>query len=297
MNNCFLDYLKEQDVEIVYDFPLKQLSAIGIGANASVLLRPKTEVAFINILSTVYSKAVNCRIVGRMSNILPPDEDFDGVVLCTSKLNGYSVAENILNVQCGASLSKIIKRLSEKNLGGFEALYGIPGSVGGMLVSNAGAFGTQISECVIDARLYDFKKGVITLSNKELCFAYRDSIIQKEGLIVLSARLSLTATDKNTSLEKIRAFTEKRRATQPYGKKSLGSIFKRYGDVPIARLIDSLGLKGYRIGGAEISKKHAGFIIAHEGAKAEDVSALIQFIKTKIYSEYGIVPEEEIKYF
>ena len=296
MDSCFLDFLNKQDVEIFKSFPLSRLSSIGIGGAASLLVYPKTIESLTSVISLCTEARVPYVVLGRMSNVLVSDSGFDGVVVSTTKINRYSVAENVLTAECGASISKIISELSQNSLGGFENLYGIPGTLGGMVNSNAGAFGTEISDVFIDATVYSDEVGIFTLGLDEAELSYRHSSLKSMKLTLLSARLRVECVDKATSTQKLRFALNRRRETQPYGERSLGSIFKRCGDIPVARLIDELGLKGLSLGGAFVSEKHAGFIVARGNATARDVKELIKIIKERIYTKYKILVSEEIEY-
>ncbi len=297
MLRCFTEFLKKHDVEYVESFDISSVSSIGIGGKACLAVMPNDADKLIKVLDFIISNRIKYKIVGQMSNILPSDALYDGVLVLTRKMQGYSVAENVLTVNCGAKLSSVLSRIAKINLGGMEELFGIPGSVGGMVLGNAGAYGKSILDFFVDAEIYSPSKKCVSLFDcSQMNFSYRNSSIKNTDNVLLSARFSLDYVPYEIIKEKMKDVISKRKKAQPYFAKSLGSIFLRCGDIPTSLMIDRLGLKGYRIGGAEISTKHAGFIINKENASSEDVKALISFVKEKISSFYGVMPKEEIEY-
>ena len=296
MTKCFQDFLKKQDVEYYENLNISHLSSIGIGTMARFVVFPNSIDALINTVNFIVDKKIKFKILGRLTNVLPQDEFYNGVLLLTRKLNRYYVAENVLNVECGAKFSKIISELADINFGGMEKLFGIPGSVGGMVYGNAGAYGVAVSDFLINAYVYSpSEKKILLLSKEDLNFSYRYSSIKDTDLILLNATFTLINIPSESVKNNIRQTIEQRKNTQPFGEKSIGSVFKRNGDIPISRLIDNLGLKGLRVGGAEVSKKHAGFIVNVGGATAKDYIELVEILKHKIKDTYGIQPEEEIE--
>lgn len=297
MLRCFIEFLKKHDVEYVESFDISRISTIGIGGNALLAVIPNDTDKLIKVLDFLKDNRLQYKIVGEMSNILPRDDFYDGILLLTRKIRCYSLAENVLTVDCGAKLSSVLSKVARKNLGGMEELFGIPGSVGGMVSGNAGAYGKSISDFLVEAKIYSpSKKRVASLRRDQMDFSYRSSSIKNTDCVLLSASFSLESIPYEKIKEKMQSVISKRKSAQPYSEKSLGSIFLRCGDTPTSLMIDRLGLKGYRIGDAEISVKHAGFIINRGNATSADVKELIAFIKDKIYSCYGVIPKEEIEY-
>ena len=297
MHRCFVDFLKKHDVEYSELFDISCISSIGIGGAARVAVMPSNADELIKILDYLKGTGLEYKVVGAMSNILPPDGCYDGALLITRKMSRYSFEKNILTVDCGARLSAVLSSAARFNLGGMEELFGIPGTVGGMVFGNAGAYEKSVSDFFIDASIYyPSKNTVCTLNRNDMQFSYRRSAIKGTEAVLLSARFLLEDVPCETVRKRMKAIIRERKERQPYSEKSLGSVFLRCGDVPSSLIIDRLGLKGYRIGGAEISKKHAGFIINTGGATSADVKALVVFIKDKIFSSYGVIPNEEIEY-
>lgn len=293
MTDRFFDYLKEQDVKIYRNCNISRYSTIGIGGHATLIL-PQTPDSFVFTLDYLREEKIEYKVVGRASNILFPDKDVESVIIKTTNLNRFFVTDRLLYTECGASFSKTINELANLGYGGFESLYCIPGTVGGMIYQNAGAYGKAISDNLVDALVY-FDGEIKRVDRDELSFAYRSSSLSKSGGILLSARFILNESQPDSIISSLLKVRERRNKNQPTDKRSLGSIFKRTDGIPISMLIDKAGLKGYKIGGAEISKKHAGFIINNGGATASDVIALINLIKSTLYYRYGIIPELEIE--
>ena len=296
MREEILDFLKMHDVKYKEDINLASISPIRIGDAASIVAYPDEESKLCK-LATLLSKAkIKHKIVGRMSNLLPPDKKYEGVVVRSDLLKSCYLSENALTVSAGMSLAACANFLCKSSLSGFEGLSGIPGSIGGALIGNAGAFGMEISDTLLDIRVFDLKTESIRILQKEDCgFTYRHSELRNGELIILSARFLLKKSDRasvSAEMERCKAI---RLLTQPR-EPSLGSTFKRPGqDVFAARLIDQCGLKGYRIGGAEISKKHAGFIINSGSATASDYIELSEYARNCVYENYKISLEREIE--
>ncbi len=296
MTGSLLSFLKKQDVEAYSGYQISKKSSIGIGGEAALCALPNTEEKLIYTVDLLRECGVEYKLVGGMTNVLPRDEKYEGAIVITSKYACYNTAENAVNVSCGMGLSALIRRLSQLSLGGLSPLYGIPGSLGGAAVGNAGALGLSLSDVLVCALVYSpSEKKKYVMSNEDMRYSYRHSALSEGDLILLSATLRLKETDRGEILRQLDECISKRKSTQPYGEKSLGSVFKRYDGIPVSRLIDEAGLKGFRIGGAEISEKHAGFIVNRKNATAADVRALAEFIRARLFSLYGIEPDLEIK--
>lgn len=293
-----LDFLKKQDIEYSVQFDISTASYIKIGGKAACAAMPNSTEKLIKLVDFLKEENIPYRLVGAMSNILPPDTDYPGVLIITTKCDRYCVAENEINLDCGVKLSKILRSLSAGGLCGMESLFAIPGTVGGMIYSNAGAYSASISDRLITATLYSpKKKEIFTLSKSEMSFSYRHSTLIGTDNILLSANFLLCNDNPTDIAKRITAVAKLRREAQPYNMPSLGSVFKRSGDTPISLLIDRLGLKGFSVGGAQISKKHAGFIVNTGMATEKDFLELVAIIKDRVYDRYGITPEEEIELF
>lgn len=288
--------LKKWDVEYFENFEISKISYVGIGGVARLYVLPSSKDTFINLLSYLYVSNLKFKVVGRMSNILFAGSNFDGVLIGTVKINGYSLTETEVDVDCGASMSYVIKSLAKLSLGGLEEIYSIPASLGGMIYSNAGAYGKCISDFIKYAVCFDARRQtVVKIYKDEMDFSYRSSIFSKKPLYILSAEIGFKRGEADEIEKRLSEILQRRIASQPLNQKSLGSVFKREGDTPISRLIDLAGLKGRRVGNAQISPKHAGFIVNLGGACAEDYLGIIEIIKTTLYEKYSIIPKEEIE--
>ena len=289
--------LKEKEVQFIENVGFNSLTTIKCGGIASIVVLPRTTRELIFVLKSAYNSNVPFRVVGNMSNILPPDGLYDGIIIKTTALNGIFVSGNTVSAECGVRISKLIWHAAHLNLGGAEGLFMIPGTLGGMIYGNAGAYGVSISDVFVDGAFYDVKNdNVITLTLADMDFSYRHSVLSSHELYLLQARLSLRPTPFANIKSKITALAKMRRDTQPISQPSLGSVFRRDGDIIPARIIDELGLKGTRIGGAMVSEKHAGFIVNYDTATSDDVKALIEKIKNTVADRLSLNLNCEIEY-
>jgi len=240
--------------------------------------------------------SMNYVLLGAGSNILFMDEGFDGVVIYTGLLNRWLVEkDNYILVGAGVKLSELVEFSVDRGVSGFEELAGIPGSVGGAVNMNAGAFNTEIKDVLTECVAYDMvRKGIISLSNADCKFGYRIA----EGLknrIVLFAKFKKMYGDKKYLKSKVDEILKKRDSKQPLEYPSCGSVFKRPKGDYAGRLIEECGLKGYKIGGAMVSEKHANFIVNLGDAKAKDILDLIEFVQNEVYKKFNILLEPEVK--
>lgn len=297
MKGELIRFLKMNDVEYKENLPLAKISPIRIGAEAEAVAYPDDSYKLCSLIGFLEKGKIRYKIAGRMSNLLPPDEKYDGVIIRTDRINSYSICDNSLTVSCGVSLPFVSRLLLDAGLSGFEGLSGIPGSIGGAIVGNAGAFGREIADLITDLFVYDIENdNVIRLSKADCDFRYRHSALKGKPLVVLSAQFAFSPTDPANIKAEMDRCGGVRKSTQPVDKFSLGSAFKRPADnISAARLIDECGLKGYSVGGAMISEKHAGFIINKGGATAGDYIALSDYAANKVYEKFSISLEREVE--
>ncbi len=264
-----------------------------IGGPARLFLDAHSVDAVLGALDVLGGFGISPLILGNGSNLVVSDDGIDGVVLKLS-CNKISVSGNKIFAEAGATLSSVASIAQRQGLGGFEFAHGIPGSVGGALVMNAGAYGGEISQ-VLTKSTYISPGGVFTIPNEEHKFGYRTGIYkQNPAFTVLSAEFSLYEDDPDVISSKMRELAERRRDKQPLEFPSAGSVFKRPEGHFAGALIEQCGLKGFSIGGAEVSKKHAGFIINRGGATAADVKKLVEYIRNTVLKETGVTLECEI---
>ena len=293
-----IDFLKLNDVEYKENLKLGEISTVGIGGTSDFVAYPDSKERLILLLSFLKNNKIRYIVVGRMTNVLFPDEKYSGVVIRTDRISSYTIQENVLNVDCGMTMPYLANALCKAGLSGFEGLSGIPGSIGGAIVGNAGAFGSEIADMLIDVDCFDFASGeVVCIPKSELIFSYRTSAFkQNMSLAILSARFKLCRRNPELIKADMNKFQQIRKSTQPIGQLSLGSTFKRCkSDMPAARLIDECGLKGVTLGGAQVSAKHAGFIVNTGVATAKDYLSLISYIKKCVQDKFGIILEPEIE--
>lgn len=277
-----------------YNVPLARYTTFRIGGPAAALLHAACEEDIAAALAWAKKEQVPCLVVGNGSNLLAPDTGFDGLIVRLGRaFSAIAVTENTVTAQAGALLSSVAAAAAKAGLTGLEFAQGIPGSLGGALMMNAGAYGGEMCQVVASVRaLVD--GSFVEYTNAQLNFSYRHSILKEKNAVALSAVLTLAPGDPTqieTAMAELRA---KRSASQPLELPSAGSTFKRPVGGYAARLIDECGLKGARIGGAQVSEKHAGFIVNTGGATYEDVLALMRHVRRVVLEKTGIVLENEV---
>ncbi len=278
---------------------LSNCSTFRIGGPVSFAVYPNCEQGVIAALEAAEFAMMPLRVVGSGSNILFPDEGFEGAILFTRNLCRVSFEGTILRAGAGVALSTLAIEAAKKGLSGLEFAYGIPGSLGGGVYMNAGAYDHELAEVVVESRYYDVKhRGLGYFRENEHEFAYRHSVYKTDGdLIILAARMDLREDDPTAIKARMDDYMERRRSKQPLEYPSAGSAFKRYPGYFTAKLIDEVGLKGVSVGDAAVSEKHAGFVINKGSATAAQVKELMAMIEERIYEKYGIHIEREIIYF
>ncbi|MBQ8690181.1 MAG: UDP-N-acetylmuramate dehydrogenase [Clostridia bacterium] len=295
INNLFA-FFDEKDVEYKRNEPMAPYTSVRIGGSAAVIAFPRTQNQLKQVMRYLYLHGIRHRVIGKMTNLLPLDEGYDGVLVCTASLTGFSVTNCLVTVEAGAMTSALIIRMARYNLGGLELLVGIPGTVGGMVASNAGAYGLDMASVLRDVTLYFPRDDLtMTLTASSLGFSYRSSMIKSSKATVLSARIDFKEKEADIIYSDITKIKEKRAETQPIKSYSLGSVFKRLPDgTSAAYLIDRCGLKGTRIGGASISEKHAGFIVNHGTATSQDFLDLVALARQTVREKFAVELETEI---
>lgn len=284
-------------IVIEKNFPLSQHCTFKIGGPADIAAYPRDIDALSYLAVTAASLGVPYITLGNGSNVLVSDDGYRGLVIITTKLNSIRSDDNKITAECGASLISVTREALGAALTGIEFAYGIPGSVGGAVFMNAGAYEGQMSDVIGNVKYLDTKKNkIIEISNAECNFGYRTSIFSDDSTkIVLSAVFALEPGGYDDIKSKMDDYMQRRIDKQPLEYPSAGSIFKRCPGHFTGRLIEEAGLKGMSVGGAMISPKHAGFIINTGTATAADVLALISLVKQRIYNDKGIVIECEVR--
>ncbi len=257
------------------------------------LLSPGNKWELVGIIRSFLEKNVVFKIIGGGSNTMIRD-DLEIPLVETSQLDELEFDGNHIVVQSGAKLSRIVSEASAKGLSGLEFASGIPGTIGGAVFMNSGAFGGEVSNCVETVEVMDRNGHVKTMVPSELDFSYRHSIFHRESHWILGCVLKLSYSTPEKVKEKSRKFLESKRTSQPLNMPSVGCIFKNPDGDYAARLIDESGLKGYRIGGVEVSKKHAGFFVNIGGATFDDFRRMYEEVSGKVKERFGVELEPEI---
>lgn len=285
----------QPSVTVVADEPMKNHTSFRIGGKADIFVSVKNENEAISAIEVFKNLGVEYTVIGNGSNLLVSDEGIDGAVLCLGKeFSCVSCEGNIIRATAGTLLSKIASVALENSLTGFEFASGIPGSLGGALVMNAGAYGGEMKDVTVSTKYIDVNGNICECTGVDHGFGYRRSRFQK-GEIILSSVLEL----KNGNPEEIRAYmrelAEKRREKQPIEYPSAGSTFKRPEGYFAAKLIDDAGLRGYRVGDAMVSEKHCGFVINTGEATFADVMSVIEHCREVVFEKYGVNLEPEVR--
>lgn len=275
--------------------PMTKHTSFHIGGPAELMAQPQSEAELQSLLLKAAEAAVPVTLVGNGSNLLVRDKGIRGLVIkLGSMLRDIKVSGNMLTFGSGVSLAQASKKAAELGLSGMEFAVGIPGSIGGAVYMNAGAYDGEMSKVVKSVRVMDAAGEVSELSAGELDFGYRHSALQGSSKIVTSVTVELAAGDKQAIAEKMADFSNRRITKQPLELPSAGSMFKRPLGYFAGTLIDQTGLKGYTVGGAQVSTKHAGFVVNIGGATAADVLQLISDVQAKVFAAHGVHLEPEV---
>ena len=275
--------------------PLARHTTFRVGGPADVLFLPESAQVLQRAMELAREAGEDCLVIGNGSNLLVRDGGVRGLVIkLAGPMSGVSVEGTAIRAQAGASLSQVSRAALQASLTGLEFASGIPGSLGGALAMNAGAYGGELSQVVREAMvLMDGR--VQTLSREELAMGYRTTRVLREGGIVLSAVLDLKEGDAPQIAATMDDLNRRRREKQPLSFPSAGSTFKRPEGYFAGALIEQAGLKGYAIGGAQVSEKHAGFLINRGGATASDLLRLIEYVQERVYAQSGVRLETEVR--
>lgn len=280
------EFILQED--IYTNEPMSKHTTFKIGGTADIFVKLRNTEQIEKLLNLCKNKNVPIKIIGNGSNILVKDNGVRGIVakICT---NSYDfLDEKTIRVDAGMLNSKVSRILLENSLTGFEFASGIPGTIGGAVKMNAGAYGSQMSDVVIKTKYIDLEDMQIKeITKEEQKFGYRKSIFSTTRRVIIDTTLKLEKADKEHIQEKINQNNESRRTKQPIDKPSAGSTFKRGEDFITAQLIDECGLKGYTIGGAQVSTKHAGFVVNVGNATASDVIELMELIKKRVQEKFN----------
>lgn len=276
--------------------PMSKHTSFRIGGPADLFVQPANEEELWNALHLARQEKVPFFIVGNGSNLLVSDEGFRGMILHTGgMLKDISVEGDIIYAQAGALLSTVAKTALEHGLAGMEFAAGIPGTLGGAVCMNAGAYGGEMKDILLDAEVLTQEGERLVLPVEELDLSYRHSVIFEKNYVVLAAHIRLSRGDTAEIKNRMNELAGARRDKQPLEYPSAGSTFKRPEGYFAGKLIQDAGLKGYTVGGAQVSEKHSGFVINRGGATAEEVRFLIRQVQQKVRSQFGVELEPEVR--
>ena len=285
------------NLELKMDVPMSRLTSFRIGGPARCVACPKCEEELSRLLKLCAENGVEPVILGAGTNVLAPDAGMERlVIVLKDALEGMEqISDTAIRVMAGVTMSRAAVFAAGLNLGGLEFAHGIPGTVGGGVYMNAGAYGGEIKDVCKRVRIMDMAGNARWISKEEAAFSYRHSAIEDNPWIVVAAEFELTPRPEAEDWEKMKELIGKRRASQPLDLPSAGSAFKRPVGGYAAALIDQTGLKGFRVGGAAVSEKHAGFVVNLGGATAADVQELLKAVSDQVFDRTGIRLEPEVR--
>ena len=290
--------LEIEKSKILYNEEMKKYTTFKIGGKAECLIKIDNIKDLKSILRFVNENSIPLTVLGNGSNVLVSDKGIKGITIII-KIEKIDISEKDKKVEisigAGEKIGKLGVLFLKNEITGFEELSGIPGTIGGATRMNAGAHGREIKDIVKIVKCVDYKGNEKEFSNEQMEFGYRTSILKKEKYIVTEVKIELEKGNKEEIQNNMNEYAKYRKEKQPIEYPSAGSTFKRGKDFITAKLIDDAGLKGYSIGGAQISTKHGGFIINKGNATAKDVMELVQYTKDQIYSKFGKIIELEVE--
>ena len=279
----------------ISDVDLTCYNTFKLHSKASFMVFPNDIESLKAVIKVLKKYKTKWFIIGNGSNIILPDY-YDGVIIKLDNFNKYEIQDDLINVGAGVMINKLATKLAKMGYKGLDFACGIPGTIGGCIHSNAGSYGSSISDVLVSATVFDGNK-IIEFSNKDFKFAYRDSILKnKSNYIVLDAKFKIFKSDKEELEKTIKERNTKRRISQDLTHPSNGSVFRNPEGLIAGKMIDDLGMKGYSINDASISTKHANFIINKGNANSDDIIKLIKVIKKEVKKHYNVdlILEQEI---
>lgn len=294
----YYEELKQLEVgTVLKDEPLYKHTTYRVGGPAKLFVKVQHVDGLIEVIKYCRKHRIPLFVIGRGSNLLFSDKSFDGIIISLENMNQYHVNGSEVTAQCGVTMIKLAYDCAKIGLSGFEFMGGIPGNIGGGIFMNAGAYKSCLSEVVKSVKVLDERLKVAELSKDEMEFSYRHSIIQDHPKwIVLEATFEL----ENKSVEEINETLDKRKerrmSTQPWNKPSAGSVFRNPEGSSAWKYIDDAGLRGYEIGGAQVSPKHSNFIVNNGYASAKDIYDLIFYVQKTVQDQFGVLLKPEVRF-
>ena len=293
------DYKKEAQGlikgRVLFDAPMRKYTTIKVGGPADSLLFPKNVEELKKVVRYAKRRKIPFFILGKGSNLIVKDKGIRGwVVSLTQGMKKAQMEGNVITAEAGLSLQRLVQFTVLKGLTGLEPFFGIPGTVGGGLAMNAGAWGAELKDVLLSVTLMKEDGEIVERSHSKLNFTYR-GLALPSSWIILKGRFQLKKGKREEILERVKSYSEKRKKTQPLDYPSAGSIFKNPEEGPAGKWIEEVGLKGFKIGQAMVSDRHANFIINLGKATAEEVISLMEWVEKRIYEEKGISLEREVR--
>ena len=287
-------FLNDNNIAAYFDESMKKHTTFKVGGNAACIAVPDTVEKASMLIKFLKENNIKSYYLGNGSNVIFNDNGFDGVIIKTSNLNSVTFDGNKVVSGAGVLMTSLSKKVQEKGLSGLECCYGIPGNIGGGVFMNAGAYGGEISQKIVSVDYLDENGELHTLSKDECEFSYRHSVFMKHKWLVVSVSFHMDEGNPEKMLEFMEDIMQRRKDKQPLDKPSAGSSFKRPEGYFAAALIDQCGLKGLTVGGAQVSEKHAGFIVNIGNATCRDIVALADKVGEIVLKEKGVVLEKEM---
>lgn len=305
----FLDELKNisAGIRVLADEPMDGHTTFKVGGPADYFVVPDSVQSVVDVIRLCKKTGTPCFVIGRGSNLLVTDKGYRGVIVCiydtlddvktefADKSDDSNEEYAIITAGAGIMLSKLAKTAAQSELTGLEFAGGIPGTLGGAVAMNAGAYGGEIKDCIQSAVVVDDEQNVITLTKEQLELGYRESIVKQKGYIVLSATFKLKKGDAAQIIATMNDFNARRRDKQPLEHPSAGSTFKRPQGMFAGKLIQDSGLAGYRVGGACVSDKHCGFVVNDNGGSAADIMQVIKDVQRTVKDKFDVELEPEVR--
>ncbi|MGI6205454.1 MAG: UDP-N-acetylmuramate dehydrogenase [Anaerovoracaceae bacterium] len=278
------------------DAPMKEYTTFHVGGPADVLVEPSGAESLVTITSALRENDIPFYVLGNGSNVLVKDGGFRGVIVHIGRsMSNISVSADTVEAEAGALLSTAAKEAASHSLTGMEFASGIPGSVGGAVYMNAGAYGGEMKQIVDEVKAVTSDGNIIVCKGSECDFGYRHSVFEDNGSVILSVKIKLEKGDKKDIDAYMRDLADRRRSKQPLNLPSAGSTFKRPEGHYAGQLIDEAGMRGASLGGAQVSPKHAGFVVNNGGATADDILQLIKIVQMRVKEISGVDLETEVR--
>ncbi len=292
--NHLIKFIKKSRIK--KNVNMARYTSFKAGGEASLMVTPKTEEELSNTMKVILEEGCESFTMGNGTNLLVRDGGFDGVMVRISEyFSNITVEGTYIKAQSGALLTAVARVALNNSLTGFEFASGIPGSVGGAAAMNGGAYGGEIKDIIVEAKVMDKQGNIFTMTKEEMDLGYRRSAMQTNHYIVLEAKFKLEEGDKNVIKDRMRALNKQRNEKQPVQLPSAGSFFKRPEGHFAGKLIEDASLKGLTLGGAQVSDLHAGFIVNIGNATATDIINLMALVQTTVMDQSGVLLEPEVK--